>query len=96
MKKIAINIYKFKELEEEAKEKVIEEYIEFLIATTDFEKINKNSNLYKAYKKSTEMLTPWFLGSYIYDFCKKQIMQDINTQKYYENGEIFIEELEEE
>lgn len=92
MRKITINIYKFEELKEEVKEKVIEEYIKFLITTTDFEKINKNSNLYKAYKESTEMQTPWFLGSYIYDFCKKQIMKDINAQEYYKNGDIFIKE----
>ena len=78
-----IKIYKFNWLSEENKSDLITEYINQIILFTDFTEINKNSNLYKAYKKSNEMKTPWFLGCYIWDFCQKQIIRDLKQFCYF-------------
>lgn len=91
MKKVLreFKVYSFDELNDEVKGNVICEYIDFLVQTTDFDSISKNSNLYKAYKKANEMQTPWFLGSYIWDFCEDKIMKDIKQCDYLESGEVF-------
>ena len=92
MRKVEINIYKFKELKEEIQEKVICNYIDELIATTDFEEISKNSNMYKAYKKAEKMQTPWFIGQYIWQFCEDRILKDLNKLEFEKDGEIYYEE----
>lgn len=91
MKKVLreFKVYSFDELSETSKEKVVCEYVDFLVQVTDFDSISKNSNLYKAYKKANEMQTPWFLGSYILDFCDDKIMKEIKKCDYLENGEVF-------
>ena len=93
MKKIVkeFNIYKFNELKEESKDKVINNFIEELVEFTDFSKISKNSNLYKAYKQCEDLQTPWFIGNYIYDYCKKDILKKAKKYMYYENGNIYFE-----
>lgn len=48
-----INVYKYNELETSVQEKIVNDTIQFIIETTDFESLNKNTNLYKAYKKLT-------------------------------------------
>lgn len=82
-------VYKFNELCEESQNKVINDYVNSLAETVDFSKLNKNSNLYKAYKKANEMQTIWFLGSYIWEYCRKQILKEVNEYEYLENGRIF-------
>ena len=42
--------YKFRELSETAKEKVINEYVQNLIDMTDFKSLHKSNGMYKAYK----------------------------------------------
>lgn len=93
MKKIVkeFNIYKFNELKEESKDKVINNFIKELVEFTNFGKISKNSNLYKAYKQCEDLQTPWFIGSYIYDYCKKDILKEAKKYMYYENGNIYFE-----
>lgn len=86
-----INIYKFNELNKESQDKVISDYIDFVVDTTNFDDISKNSNLYKAFKKANEMRTLWFLGSYIWQLCEKQILKEVNKCEYLENGEIFVD-----
>ena len=84
-----INIYKYDELEETAKNRVINEYIEAIILTTDFSMLDKRSNLYRAFKESEKMQTPWFLGQYIWEYCEKQILKTLKSHKYYENGGLY-------
>lgn len=79
-------VYKFDELSEDAKNKIINEYIETIILTTDFSMLNKNTNLYQAFKESEKMQTPWFLGQYIWEYCEKQILKELKKHEYYENG----------
>lgn len=84
-----INIYKYDELEEKAKNRVINEYIEAIILKTDFSMLDKRSNLYRAFKESEKMQTPWFLGQYIWEYCEKQILKTLKSHKYYENGGLY-------
>ena len=85
-----INIYKYNELDETAKEKAIYNYIDFLAHTIeDVTKLNKNSNLYKAIKLAEDMQTPWFTYDYIWDYCNKQILKEVKHHKYYEDGGLY-------
>ena len=82
-------IYKYDELSEDSKEKVINDYIESWLCLTNFETLNKNTNLYKAIKKAEEMQTPWFEMQYVWDYCKKDILKNVKRDEYYENGSVF-------
>lgn len=87
-----IKIYNFKELKENIQNEIIENFIDMIIDSTNFEQLNKNTNLYKAYKKAKMMKTPWFLGQYIWEYDKKNILRMCRNYTYLENGEIYIEE----
>lgn len=89
MRKVEEKIYKFDELKEDVKLKIINQLIELIIDTTDFEKLHKNSNLYKAYKKSEDLKTPWFLGEFIFDMCKPYVLKKCRQYEYYENGIVY-------
>ena len=84
-----INIYKFDELDENIQNKIITDYIDFILNTTDFEKINKNTNLYRAYKRCERMQTPWFIHQYVFDYCKRQILKVVKEYEYLQNGKMF-------
>lgn len=87
-----INIYKYNELNEEAQNRAISNYIEDLVMYTDFTSLDKRSNLYKAYKIcELELKTPWFIGQYVWDYCKKDILKELKKWDYYENGGVFYE-----
>ena len=87
-----IKIYDFKELDQNIQENIINDFINMIVEMTNFEKLNKNSNLYKAYKKCKELQTPWFLGQYIWDYDKKNILKMCKSYNYLKNGEIYEEE----
>ena len=89
MRKVIKKVYKFRELSETAKEKAIYEYIHSLISMTNFENLHKNSAMYRAYNKTMENKTPWFLDEYIWKYCEKQILSDLKQYEYYENGDFF-------
>lgn len=82
-------IYKYDELSEKSKEQAVSDYIEWWLGTIDFEKLNKNTNLYKAIRKAEEMRTPWFEMQYVWDYCKKDILKNVKRDEYYENGSVF-------
>lgn len=86
-----INVYKFKELEEDIQNKIINEEIDFMLDTIDYENISKNSNLYRAIKKCEDMKTPWFIEQYVWDYCQKDILKRLNKYEYEENGKFFQE-----
>ena len=87
-----IKIYNFKELDQNIQENIINDFINMIVEMTNFEELNKNSNLYKAYKKCKELRTPWFLGQYIWDYDKKNILKMCKNYNYLKNGEIYEEE----
>lgn len=84
-----IKLYKFEELKEYAKDRAITEYIDFITSTTEFSKLNKNTNLYRAFKKSEELQTPWFLGDYIWKYCKEDMIPKLKMMWFLESGEYY-------
>ena len=84
------NVYKYDELSEDIQNKIIEDYVNFLMESTDFSKISKRSNLYRAYKKANDMQTIWFLGSYIWEYCENMILKAVRQDYYLKSGEVFV------
>lgn len=90
MRKVEINIFKFDELEEGIKEHIIDNIVSFIIDTMDIEKEKKKkSNLYKAWKKAEDMRTPWFLGSFIWEYAEKEVLELCRGNEYFKNGEVY-------
>lgn len=91
MRKVEISIFNFDELEEDIQESVIDSAIQFIIDTMDLEKLKnkKDSGLYKAWKKSEDMRTPWFLGSYIWEYAEKEVLELCRGNEYLKDGTVF-------
>ena len=94
MKKVNVeySVYQFDELEKKAQDKVINEYIKFVLETTDINSLDKKSNLLKAHQRAEEMRTPWFTGSYIWEYCEEEVLSAVRDEEYLINGELFIGE----
>ena len=82
-------LYKYKELSEEARNKAIEDRIELWMNTIPVDEVSHNSNYYKAYRECERMKTPWFLASYIYDYCKKQLEKELAGLEFLPDGTIY-------
>jgi hypothetical protein len=82
-------VYTFDELSNEAKDKAICDYIEFMLEVVPYE--NGTDNYKKAIDKAENMRTPWFTDSYVYEYCKDEIIEDIKLNEYDFNidGSIF-------
>lgn len=92
MKKIlplGIIAYEFDELSEEVQEKVIGEFVSMWTEFKEYDEKNKG-NFEKAIDMAERMQTPWFANSYVYDYCKDEIINDINLNFYLfsDDGEI--------
>ena len=74
--------YEFDDLNEEIQDKTISDHIDFWMETYAYDNKDIPPNLKKAYDKADEMLTPWFTGSYIYEYCKEEIIEEIKTNDY--------------
>lgn len=48
----------------------------------------------KAGRDAERMQTPWFFGEYIYDYCREQIMRELNEGYFTKDGE-FYKQIEE-
>jgi hypothetical protein len=81
MKRKTYSVYKFNELSVKAKEKAINDYIEF-----ELEVFDEHSPDYvkKAVAKAEQMQTPWFAGSYVFDYSDngRQIIENIKINNY--------------
>ena len=75
-----IKIYEFSELDEHAKMKAVNNYINFLLETLPYEAMS--NDMKKACDKAEHMNTPWFMGSYIFDYCIDEIQESL--QEFYE------------
>lgn len=88
IKPLNIKGYEFSDLVEKAQEKVINEHIEFWLEMGDsiYNTVGWE-NFTKAVDKANEMRTPWFTGSYVYDYCKDEILEELNG-----NGHLYDSE----
>jgi len=85
MRTIETTVYKFDELNEQAKERAIIDHINFEIEIMD-----ENSPYFNRVAEMEENKTPWFLGSVIYEKDKESIIETIRINKYEftEDGEL--------
>ena len=84
-----IEVYEFNELSESAKMEVINEHINFLLEVTDYN--DMSDNMKKACLKAANMKTPWFTGSYVFDYCIDEIMESVNGYSFLSDGSIYID-----
>jgi len=89
MKTHKIKTYEFDELSDEAQDKAIWDHIEFLLDCVDYE--HGSDNYKKAIMEADRMKTPWFTGSYVYEYCKDEIIEEIKAGDYefYKDGSMF-------
>ncbi len=73
-------VYSFDELNEEAQLQAILDHIQFMIDCLPYEE--GSDNFRKAIDEAESMLTPWFCRSYILDYCKDEIIEDIKINEY--------------
>lgn len=73
-------VYKFEELSQEAKDTAINNEINFTLEMFDYEQ--QSDGLKKAIDKAEAMQTPWFTGSYVYEYCLDEIIANIKLNDY--------------
>ena len=73
-------VYKFKELPEEAKQKAIDDQIHAWIEVIPYEEAT--GNFKRAINKAENMRTPWFISSYVYDYCLNELIDEIELNDY--------------
>ena len=80
---IPINIlgYELEDLDEQAKQKVLGNHIQFWLETREYRKKYKG-NYERAIDKAEEMRTPWFVHEYILEYCEKELIREIKSNKY--------------
>ena len=84
-------VYPFCELTIEAQDQAISDYINFWLEIRCYEDEPKDSNFRKACEKAESMQTPWFVKCYILDYCKDEIIDEIEINEYLftGNGKMF-------
>ena len=89
MKKITkeFEVFGFCELSEEGQEKAINDAIDFFLEC-DFSYLSPEMK--KAIKKAESMKTPWFTGSYIWEYAKEEIKDFCKEYNYLKDGTIFM------
>ena len=77
--------YELTDLEKEARDRVINDYIDFEIEVMD-----ENSSYYHCAVEMDEMQTPWFLAEKIWEDHKEDIIESIkiNNHLFDEDGEM--------
>ena len=79
--------YRYNELDKVAQEKAVNDYINFVIDCYNYEQMS--DKMKKAVEKAEAMQTPWFVGSYIWEYCKEEILEAVKDYTYFKNGNIF-------
>ena len=84
------NIYSFDELKEVAKERAISDHIDFMIETRTGD-ADYGENWKKAIVECEKMLTPWFFGQYVYEYCKDEAIESmkISDYKFLKTGQLY-------
>lgn len=78
--------FTYDELSKEAQDRAMNDLINFWIDCLDCN--NGSDNFRKAIDKSNSMQTPWFVGEYIYEYCKDELLSEmkLNNDLFYEDG----------
>ncbi len=75
-----IKAYEFKDLNKDAQNKAITDYIKFMMDSIPYE--YGSDNYRKAIDEAKDMKTPWFSPMYIYKYCKDEIIDAIEMNEY--------------
>jgi len=84
-----IEVYGFSELGNDAKKQAINDCIHCMLEDIEYD--NMTENMRKAIGKAENMKTPWFAGSYVYEYCLNEIMENVNGYSYLIDGSIYID-----
>ncbi len=89
MQKITVTyeVYEYKELAEDAKNKAIGDYINFILECIPYNDLSENMK--KAADKADSMQTPWFTGSYIYEYALTEIEDNLQDDRFLIDGKLF-------
>jgi hypothetical protein len=80
-------VYSFEELTQESKDRAFSDYIDFIVEVTSYE--DGSVNFRKACDAAEEMRTPWFVKSYILDYCSEEILEDLSECYFHKDGEFY-------
>lgn len=72
-----IKVYEYDELSGDSQDKAVTDYINFIIEVIPYEELSES------------MQTPWFVGSYIWEYAKDEILENVREYPYLKNGDIF-------
>ena len=84
-----IEVYEFNELSESAKMRAINDCINWMLENIDYDTMS--DNMKRACLKAANMKTPWFTGSYVFDYCIDEIMESVNGYSFLSDGSIYID-----
>jgi hypothetical protein len=80
MKIKQIKTYSFNELSKEAQDKAISNHINFYLECIPYKDMSVDMKI--AIDNANSLLTPWVAGSYIYEYCKQEIIDSIKINEY--------------
>ncbi len=86
-KTVTYTVYRFSELSKAAQDKAVSDEINFILEVTDYAKLS--SNMKRAVDKAEQMRTPWFTGSYIWDYAKEEVFASVRQNNYLKDGSVF-------
>ena len=80
-----VRAFEFSDLSDEAKEKAISERALFLLDLCNSGLLTEKEfklhypDVVRAIEKAEEMRTPWFTASYVIEYCRDQLMEEITV-----------------
>ena len=92
MRTVRTKVYQFSELSKEVQGKVINDTINDMVEYESADHYENWPEFKKAVDKAEQMQTPWFTGSYVWDYCGKDIVAMLteNTDCIYtKEGKLF-------
>lgn len=86
MREAKVEVFEFDELSETARWRAINGAIQFMLEMPDE---NFSVEFRMACSKAESLRTPWFMGEYVWDFCKEEVISLCREYDYTSNGHIF-------
>lgn len=83
---VTIELYTYSELCEEAQNKAVNDIIKAWTVDPMFVPDDAKEGYDMAVIDSERMQTPWFVGEYIWDYCKKQVLEQLGEWYFTKDG----------
>ena len=83
---LEIPAYEFKDLCQHAQDRVLNRQIEFWMETREYIEEHPG-NFEKAIDEANSIQTPWFTGSYILEYCKEELIEELESLLFDHNGD---------